>query len=143
MVLLTACGGGSKKAAATSTTAGTTTTTIPTFTGSASSQYCVLARQFSTAINPNLSGDPKTLFQQFDTFATQFVALVPAPIKADAGTVVSALRQLETAFQAVNYDATKINAAALAPLQSPAFTAATYRIDAYDTQVCGIAPPTT
>jgi hypothetical protein len=118
-------------------------TTTPSFSGSKNSKYCNLARQFSSTLNPNLSGDPKTLFQQFDSLASQYLALVPPEIKGDAQTVIGAIRQLETKIKAVNYDLTKLAPADLAPVQDPKFTASANRIDAYDSQVCGLTTTTT
>jgi hypothetical protein len=130
---------------ATPTTAGSAggSTTVPFFTGSANSAYCSLARQFGQTLNPNTSSDPKVLFQQFDSLSSQLLITVPSPIKDDATTVVNALKQLETAFRAANFDATKIKPTDLAPVEDPKFTDATTRIDAYDSQVCGITTSTT
>jgi hypothetical protein len=146
--LMAAAGCGGKSSSTTPTTTATTgggitTTSVPKFSGSASSRYCGVARQFSQVAGANLSNDPKTLFQEFDSLATQYLAVVPSEIKTDATTVVDAIRQLETAFKAANYDVTKINPASLAPVQDPKFGAATNRIDAYDTQVCGLTTSTT
>jgi hypothetical protein len=103
-----------------------------------------LARQLSQSFNPNLSADPKALFQQFDALSAQYLAAVPPEIKDAANTVVGTLRQLETSFRAVNFDVTKLKATDLAPVQDPNFTAAGQRIDAYDGQVCGLTTtPTT
>jgi predicted negative regulator of RcsB-dependent stress response len=145
MLALAACSGGGSTSTATTVTTGLgiSTTTVPKFSGSASSKYCSVARQFSQVAQANLASDPKTLFQEFDTLASQYLAVVPAVIKADANTLVSAIEQLETAVKAVNYDLTKISPAALAPVQAPMFTAAANRIDAYDSQVCGLTTTST
>jgi hypothetical protein len=136
-LLVVACSG--TKSASSTTTAPVTTST----TDAGHSQYCDLARQFSPALNPDTLNDPKTAFQEFDAVYPQFLAEVPAPIKADAETVVGALKQLEVSFQAVNYDLIKVKPADLAPVEAPSFTAATNAITTYDSQVCGITPPTT
>ncbi len=72
----------------------------------------------------------------------RFQATAPSAIKADADTVIGALKKLETSFKNANYDVTKIQPTDLAPMQDPKFTASTARIDAYDSQVCGITTPT-
>jgi hypothetical protein len=152
VVLVAACGGkGSSSGTATTVPPATTalsatvstSSTAPSFSGSKNSKYCDLARQFSQTINPNLSSDPKALFQQFDSLSAQYLAVVPSAIKADANAVITAIRQLETAFRTANFDVTKINPADLASVQDPKFTAAANRIDAYDSQVCGITTSTT
>lgn len=139
VVVIAACSGGSKAAAPT----GPTTTTIPKFSGSSSSKYCNLARQLPTAINPNLATNTKAAFAEFESFATQFLATVPSTIKGDAKTIVDAVRQLETAAAAVNYDPTKLTAANLAPLETAAFSTASNAIVAYDAQVCGVTTSST
>jgi hypothetical protein len=152
-VLVAGCGGKSSSNTTATTISGATATTgggapasstVPSFSGPKNSKYCDLARQFSQTINPNLSsGDPKTLFQQFDALSAQYLAVVPSVIKGDANTVINAIRQLETAFKTANYDVTKIQAADLAPVQDPKFTVSANRINAYDSQVCGITTSTT
>lgn len=144
-LVLAGCGGKGSSSTATTAASPTTTvpggsTTTPSFTGSKSSKYCELARQLPSAATADLSdaAKMKALFQQFDTFAAQFLAVVPAAIKTDADTVVNGLKQLETSLKAVNYDVTKVDPNALSSLTDPNFIAATDRIDAYDSQVCGI-----
>jgi hypothetical protein len=149
-LVLAGCGGkGSSSTATTAanptTTVGAGSTTTPSFTGSKSSKYCELARQLPSPATADLTdaAKMKALFQQFDTFAAQFLAVVPAAIKTDADTVVNGLKQLETSLKAVNYDVTKVDPSALSSLTDPNFIAATDRIDAYDSQVCGISTTST
>jgi len=150
-VLLAAGCGSSKKSSATATTAATTSTTgvgissttAPTFSGSQNSSFCNAARQFAGIDVSKVASDPKAFFLQFDQLAGQLVAEAPSEIKADATTVVNAIKQIETAVKAVNYDQTKLDPASLAFLQDPKFTAAGSRIGAYATQVCGISTSTT
>jgi hypothetical protein len=144
-LVLAGCGGKGSSSTATTAAGPTTTvaagsTTAPSFTGSKTSKYCELARQLPSAATADLSdaAKMKALFQQFDTFAAQFLAVVPPAIKTDADTVVNGLKQLETSLKAVNYDVTKVDPSALSSLTDPKFIAATDRIDAYDSQVCGI-----
>ncbi len=150
LILVAGCSS-SKKAAAPATTTSTAgsprstapSTTVPHFTGSATSKYCGLAKQFSQAITPNLSANAKQLFSEFDAEATPFVSAAPSDIKADVETVVGVIKELETEFVAVNYDATKLTPADLAPVEAPSFSTATIRINDYDVQVCGLTPTTT
>lgn len=156
LVLVAGCGGGgsSNASSTTSTAAGSSSgatgnsgagaaTTAPSFVGSANSAYCNLARNFSNSINPNLSNNPKAAFQQFDSVSGQFLSTAPSAIQADAQEVVSALKMVETAFKNVNYDVTKLKPTDLTAVQDPKFTASANRIDAYDTQVCGITTSST
>ena len=152
-VLIAGCGGSSSKASSTTTaassTAGTSSsgaeasTTAPSFVGSANSAYCNLARSFSNSISPNLTNDPKAAFQQFDSVSDKFLSTAPSAIKADAQNVVTALKMVETAFKNVNYDITKIKPTDLTAVQDPKFTDSANRIDAYDSQVCGITTAST
>ena len=141
LVVLAGCGG--KGSSSTATTKSGSSTTAPSFSGSKNSKYCDLARQFSGTISGSLSSDPRVLFQEFDTLAGQFVSVAPSQIKSDAQTVVDAVKRLEAAFKAVNYDATKLSPTDVAVLQDPKVAAATSRINAYDDQVCGITTTTT
>lgn len=151
VILVAGCGGGSSTASTSTTTTGATgattggntSTTSPSFSGSKNSKYCNLARQFLQTTSVNPSGDTKTAFQQFDALVAQYLAAVPSDIKADAETLVNDIKQLEVAVKAANYDFTKLKPADLAPLQDPKFAAASNRIDAYDSQVCGITTSTT
>jgi hypothetical protein len=148
-LVLAACG--SSKSSTTATTAATTattglgitSTTTPNFSGSKNSKFCDVARQFSEIDVSKLGGDLKPLFAKFDSLGPQLVSSAPSDIKADANTVVVAITQLETAFKAVNYDATKLDPASVALVQDPKFSASISRIDAYTTQVCGITTSTT
>jgi hypothetical protein len=150
-LLLAAGCGSSKKSSTTATTAATTSTTAiagaststPTFSGSKNSKFCDVGRQFSSIDVATLGTDPKTLFQKFDALSSQLVSTAPSDIKADITTVVAAINQVEAAFKAVNYDATKIDPASVAAIQDPKFNASLARIDAYATQVCGITTSTT
>ncbi|MDQ1392957.1 MAG: hypothetical protein QOF30_1934 [Acidimicrobiaceae bacterium] len=152
-LVLAGCGGKGSTTSATTkaTTAANVTTTVvggsttvPTFSGSKNSRYCELARQLPSASTSDLTDvtKVKALFEQFDAFAAQFLAVVPAPIKSDGETVVSGLKQLEASLKAANYDITKVDPSSLSSLTDPTFIAATDRIDAYDTQVCGITTTT-
>jgi hypothetical protein len=150
VVLFSACSGkGSSATVATTTTptaaagAPDTATTTPSFSGSKNSKFCNLARQFSQSLTPQLASNPKAGFQQFDTYSSQFLAAAPSEIKSDAQTVFTGIRQIEARLTALNYDTTKLTAADLAPLQDPKFTTALNRINAYDTQVCGLTTAST
>jgi hypothetical protein len=150
LILVAGCSSSKSAGSATTTTStstasgsAATSSTVPHFSGSASSKYCNLAKQFSQAITPNLSGNAKQLFSEFDTESAPFVSDAPSAIKGDVETVVNVIKQLQTEFQAVNYDATKLTAADLAPVEAPSFSTATTRINDYDVQVCGLTPTTT
>jgi len=143
VLLLTGCSKSKPTSVATTTTGvpASTSTIAPSVVND--SQYCTVARQYSPTVNSTTLNNPQAAFQQFDQFAPRFVAVSPPAIKSDAETVVNDIKQVEAALKAVNYDLTKVTPADLAPVESPSFTAATNAITAYDTQVCGITPPTT
>jgi hypothetical protein len=140
MVLLAGCS--NKKASSALSTTTTVSTTTSTSVAS-NSPYCTLARQFTQTFTANALANPTTAFQQFDALSTQFLAVVPSAIKADAETAIAAVKQVEASFHAVGDVITKLTPADLEPVESPNFTAATNAIVAYDTKVCGIAPITT
>ncbi len=143
LVLLAGCGGKKSSSSTTTSVTASAATKVPSFSGSASSKYCGLARQFSQATSPSLSSDPKVLSDQFDALSGQFQSVAPAPIKADVDTVITTIKQLVASFKAANYDVSKINPADMAALQDPKFVAATQRVEAYDAQVCGITTTST
>ncbi len=141
VLVLAGCSSGkSSSAAGTTTVPATSSTSAP---GPGNTQYCNLARQVSEAINPTSLNDPTAAFQQFDSLSPSFLAEVPSAIGPDAETAVNAVEQVEASFRAANDDVSKLTAADLAPVESPSFTAATAAITAYDSQMCGITPPTT
>ena len=131
-LVLVACGGSSRPS-----------TTVTTFSGSQSSRYCTLARQFSKDVNINAVGDLRAGFMEFDSLVGEFLSVVPAELKADADVLVGAVRQFETALKAADFDFTKVDTNSVKAFDDPKFTAATERLDAYNTQVCGIDSATT
>jgi len=60
----------------------------------------------------------------------------PASIRADVGILSESFQRLLTVLQQANFDVTRVNANALAELQSPQNAAASQRLDAYMTQNC-------
>ncbi len=114
--------------------------------GSSSSspaKYCDVARSLSQEVKVTASTDFRATFAQFDSFADKFLAAVPTPIKEDANTVISGIRELETALRAVNFDVNKLDVNSLKTLSDPKFTAAGNRLADYNSKNCGITTPTT
>ncbi len=104
--------------------------------------FCNFIRTYNERfgrINPGATADP----QQFRTVLTdsanalkEAAASAPAAIRPDVTVMSQAMQQLVDAFRQVNFDATRINVAALASLQAPEFIAAGQRIDDYTRQNC-------
>jgi hypothetical protein len=153
VVILGGCssGGGSKAASpttvagATTTAAGPTTTVRPvntSFSGQNSAQFCTLAKSYNDQ-SKNVSGAStpaqlRQVTQDGRTAITAAVAAAPAEIKPDVQVLSDAFNALFTELEKVNFDPTKISAAALAPLQAPQFQASTTRFQAYLRSVCGV-----
>ena len=66
---------------------------------------------------------------------------IPA-IKADAKTLVDAVKQYENALRGVNYDFTKLTPAQLQAFRDPNVASAGTRVTAYLTQVCHVTTAT-
>lgn len=138
LALVLAAGCSSKKS-------GTAATTVPT-TSNPNSKYCRVATQFSQIAIQNVTTDPKTIFQEFDSLAGPYQAASPPAIHDDVALVIGDIQQLETAAKATNYDLTALarnNPGALTPFQAPAFAAAVGRINSYNSQACGLTAQTT
>jgi hypothetical protein len=104
-------------------------------------KYCNVATQFSQIAIQNVTTDPKTIFQEFDSLASPYLAATPPAIHDDVALVIADVQALEAAAKTTNYDLTalaKSNPGALAPFQTPAFSAAVGRINAYNSQACGL-----
>jgi hypothetical protein len=144
---LAACSGNGSSTTATTapaiTATGVTTTTTPKFSGSATSNYCNVARQVSQISVQNLSTDPRTIVAQVDAIAGPYLAAAPPAIHDDVVLFIGAIQQLEAAIKAANYDLTKVPASAYTPLQDPKIAAAVARINAYNGQVCQLVAATT
>jgi hypothetical protein len=164
-VALAACGGGSTSGGATTTVAaaGTTaaaaagaSTTAPNFSGAGSGDLCSYAKQ---VVNSNLansltsgSSNMKDTFSKLDDVFKQIQSKAPAEIKADVNTLASGLQKIEAVYAKYGYDITKLEAAAKSDPQSfqsltstlddPSYQAASDRVDAYFSKVCGISSDT-
>lgn len=152
--------GSSQTTAASGTAAGTTAatdvaTTSPNFSGNGSGNLCDYAKAIdsSKALDNAFSGksDSKTLKDGFTTTLDVMNAAVskaPSEIKADLQTVVKGFKTIVDFYASYDYDVTKLTAAMktdptlaskMQALDSAEFTAASDRVDAYFTKVCGIS----
>lgn len=151
VLLLAGCSsGGGKKVASPSASApastGPTTTVRPvdtSFTGQNSAQFCTLAKtyndRFSNVGSASTPAQLKSVTQDGRTAIDQAAAAAPAEIKPDVQVLANAFGTLFTELEKVNFDPTKISAAAFAPLQAPEFQASTLRFQAYLKSVCGVS----
>ena len=161
----TLTGGSSATTAASSsgtsgTDAGTTAgsaaaTTTPNFSGSNSGSLCDYAKaiESSKALDNAFNGksDPTSTKDGFTATLTVMntaVGKAPSEIKGDLQTLLTGFKAFADFYAAYGYDSTKLTAAMKADptlaskmqtLDSPDFTAASDRVDAYFTKVCGIS----
>ncbi|MFN2607408.1 MAG: hypothetical protein ABR511_05860 [Acidimicrobiales bacterium] len=155
VVAMAACGGGSTSsasgsaatsapvAAGPSGTAGGPSPT-PAFTGGGSARFCSLTRTYSdnlAGLLPKLS-DPSQLKPWFETLAGAIKSaadVAPPEIKADVALLSSTFGDLLTALERVNYDFGRLPSDVADRLQSADVQAASSRVSAYSTTVCGTA----
>lgn len=151
LAILAGCSsGGDDDPAASPTTvatgggAGVTTTLRPvdtSFTGQGSAEFCRLAQTYSTRSTVTGQSTPAQLRAQATegkTAIAQAVNAAPAEIKADVQTLSTVYGAFVTELEKLNYDATKLTAASLAPLQAPEFGRASQRFTVYVRDVCKI-----
>ena len=79
----------------------------------------------------------KKSYQADEANAIKALSKAPSEIKADVQVLVATTAQLDAALAKVNYDFTKITPADEAALDSPAFTAAESKLEAYVKAHCG------
>ena len=150
-LLLSGCsGGGDDDQAAPTTTAASavnpTTTVRPvdtSFTGQNSAQFCSLARTYnerfsSVGSNPS-PAQLRTVTREGQTAISQAVNSAPAEIKNDVQVLANTFSSLLSELEKVNFEVTRLPAAALQSLQAPEFQQSTTRFQAYIRTVCGIS----
>jgi hypothetical protein len=150
--VLAGCGGGAAKATNTASQSPTVTTATPAnqptvapattaapqFSGNSGSSWCDLDRSFTDSFKAqNIVKDAHAWVNTIGTLLPQAEAKAPAAIKADVHTVAVAVRLLAQDLASNGYDFSKVTPAQLASFSSPALTAASERVTAYDKQVCG------
>jgi hypothetical protein len=125
---------------------GPTTTGRPvdtSFTGKDSAQFCALAKTYtdrSTKVDPaSTPAQLRSVTQEGRTAIDQAAAAAPAEIKPDVQVLANGFGTLFTELEKVNFDASKVSAAAFSPLGTPEFQASTVRFQAYIKNVCGIS----
>ena len=145
---------GTSGAAVTTTLASGAATTTPNFSGSGSGSLCDFAKDIesSKALDNAFTGksDPASTKDGFTkTLAVMNTAIGKAPseIKADLQTLATGFKAFADFYAAYGYDVTKLTAAMktdptlatkMQTLDSADFTAASDRVDAYFSKVCGI-----
>jgi hypothetical protein len=151
--LLAACGGGGSGTAAApvagksasravavspGAATSTTTTSVPTFSGNSGSSWCDLVRSLQDHTKfESLYKDPHAWVAAVNDLIPQVSSRAPGAIRGDVHTLVGGLRAYMQAVVAAGYDFHKLSTAQLAGLADANFAAASERITAYDTQVCG------
>jgi hypothetical protein len=148
VALLAGCGGSSTDTAtkASSTTAPVggeaTATTAPGYSGRGSARFCALLSTYSARLQDLGAklGDPSQLkpyLQELSSDIKQAESAAPAEIKADVQLLAGVYNDFLAAVDKAGYDFTKVPAAAREKLQSAEVQAATARLSAYGTTVCG------
>jgi hypothetical protein len=155
LVLLAACGSSAPTAKATTTAASTTTVakasttaapataTTVAFTGKGSEAFCAVVKELD-AFDPGSTTDKASIekgIKENLALLTKATGVAPDEIKPEMQITLEATTKLAAIFERNGYDVTKIGAdpEAAVTLQGDEKTrAASERLDAYGTQVCGV-----
>jgi hypothetical protein len=126
-----------------------------TFTGAGSAAVCNYAKDLQAAdfSGGTTSGtDLKASFTKIEDVFNNIKDKAPDEIKADVNTMFSAYQKLIDLYKKYDYDTAKLTAAAandpaiaaqFASISSADITAATARVSAYFSNVCGLTTATT
>lgn len=126
------------------TAAPSTTLTVDTaFTGADSGKFCALIRSFNDDSGriPPASNDPlalRDLFRRSATSVKQAVAVAPAELKEDVGSLAKVYADFLAALESVDFNLTKLPPTVVSSLSAPETTRASARISAYTANVCKI-----
>jgi hypothetical protein len=128
-------------------------TTAPSFSGDSNNKFCATARDLENSdLGAALTGqgaDLKGALQKIRSAFDELKNSAPSEIKDDVATLASAFEQLDSFWAKYDYDEAKLTAAAAkdpalvaqatSALTDAKVAAATGRITAYASQVCGIS----
>ncbi len=131
-------------------------TTAPSFDGDSNSEFCQAARDLEASdIGTSLTtgeGDLKGDLEKVEAAIGELKDKAPDEIKADIDTFANGVQQIKDFYAKYDYDQAKVLAAAqkdpavmqqaIAAFSDADFTAASSRIAAYGSQVCGISDTT-
>ena len=145
--LVGGCGGSSKSSATRATTtapvtADTTVTTAPNYSGKDSAEFCALAATYPAKLQQLAAkvSDPSQLepyLKELSNDVDEAVSVAPAEIKADMQLVARAVDGFVAAAARADYHFERVPADASARLQAPDVQAASARLSAYGSKVCG------
>ncbi len=148
VLLFAGCSDDDDPDSASDTTAGATATTArpvdTSFSGQGSGDFCRLITTFTSEqekVSPTASAaELEAAFEESLGSINQAVAVAPEEIKGDVVAVAQSVQEIEAAMSAAGYDIEKVDASALASLQSPAFLNSVTRLSSYLTSVCQTPP---
>lgn len=114
------------------------------FEGDADSEFCVRSRQAASEeltdpFSPGL--DAAETERRLELVRERFSAVArfaPVELEADLDALVAALESMASTLEAVDYDLSRLTEADRASFDGSGFGAAAARIDAYQSQVCGL-----
>jgi hypothetical protein len=149
-LLLVGCGGGSEDAATTTPTtttagggatttapAGTAPTTTAGATGTRPAEFCASNIDDFEGFNPADQNSLRQLFVEAERNLDRAAAAAPAEIRPDVQVMVDAYRPFVRALIAADFDFSRVDQSAFAPLTSPQVQASAERVGAYYERVCG------
>lgn len=133
------------------------TTGAPTTTTTEAVDFCTVARDFVTRTQPALAQDlrdarlnPESFqgrvkddFEAADRQNADLARSAPDTVRPDMESVASTFHAFFQALQSANYDPSKVPPATFDTLKDPAYVEASGRVNAYASEACGIATPST
>jgi len=142
------CGSSSGTSAATTAAAGagsaTTTadgSTLATVKATGGGSFCTWVADSLNQAKLDPTSKPADLKKYFDKALSSLhnaVSKAPGDIKADLKLLESALEQEIAALAKVDFDFSKVGASTFTDLDTPAFKAASARVDTYVKKHCGL-----
>jgi hypothetical protein len=140
---LTGCSDGKDSDGATPTSVGGATTARPvdtSFTGEGSEEFCRFITTFtegSQNVSPTASpAELEASFREALTAIDQAVSVAPGEIKTDVESIANTFEGVVTAVSTAEFNLDRVDASALAALQSEGFLDSVTRLQAYLTSIC-------
>lgn len=138
---LGACSDDGASEGAGTTTTGPSTTEVPTFTGDADSEFCMLLRDVDLRTLTGVEGEGRSVQAAFAQLIDLFLdaeLVAPPEIKPDMTLLGEGIFLLDQSLSEVGYDFDQLPDDVVRAVNDPVFADAGARLAAYRTEVCGL-----
>jgi hypothetical protein len=145
VALLSDDGGSSSSSSSSTSTVPPTSTTRVEFSGAGSDAFCKADATLNQQLSQEAPKTPEpaalqTYFEKKVAAVKQLEALAPAEVKGDVATTIAAYEAFRPVLAAIGWDQSKVTAAQMGAIQTPAVTAAGQRLSQYTERVCKLVP---